>query len=131
MAKRTIDEVIQQLKEQLISLGANPDIPTRQHGKLGIAKEDEQEEKIRIRNNLASQVSRLKKKLMMQDLNNKVKPIEDEDGITEKDERRFKACFIYENIQPELEYVQRMTGLTVDQIRILEAKYALQTAHCY
>lgn len=131
MAKRTIDEVIQQLKEQLISLGSNPDIPTRQHGKLGTAKEDEQEEKIRIRNNLASQVSRLKKKLQMQELDRKVKLVEDEDGITEKDERRFKNCFIYENIHPELEYVQRMTGLTVDQIRILENKYALQTAHCY
>ena len=127
MAKRTIDEVIQQLKEQLIALGSNPDIPTRQHGKLGTAKENEDEEKIRIRNNLASQVSRLKKKLMMQELDSKVKPIEDEDGITDKDERRFKQCFIYENIHPELVYVQRMTGLTVDQIRLLEAKYNLKT----
>ena len=127
MAKRTIDEVIQQLKEQLIALGSNPDIPTRQHGKLGTAKENEDEEKIRIRNNLASQVSRLKKKLMMQELDSKVKPIEDEDGITDKDERRFKQCFIYENIHPELVYVQRMTGLTVDQIRLLEAKYNLRT----
>lgn len=128
MAKKTIIEVIEELKQNIISLGGTL-VYDRQHGKAGVTKDNEQEELKRLRNNLASQLSRLKKRQINQDMEKAVKQnnLEDENGITEKDERRFKNCFCFEAIKPELEYVQRMTGLTIDQIRILEMKYNLQT----
>lgn len=133
MAKRTINEIIEDLKKEIINLGGTLTYD-RQHGKAGVAKENEQEELIRIRNNLASQLSRLKKRQIHKDINEAVvakDAVNDENGINQVDERRFKNCFMLEYIQPELEYVQRMTGLTVDQIRILEAKYKLYTAKTY
>lgn len=133
MAKRTINEIIEDLKREIINLGGTLTYD-RQHGKAGVAKENEQEELIRIRNNLASQLSRLKKRQIHKDINESVvtkDAVNDENGINQVDERRFKNCFMLEYIQPELEYVQRMTGLTVDQIRILEAKYKLYTAKTY
>lgn len=133
MAKRTINEIIEDLKKEIINLGGTLTYD-RQHGKAGVAKENEQEELIRIRNNLASQLSRLKKRQIHKDINEAVvakDAVNDENGINQVDERRFKNCFMLEYVQPELEYVQRMTGLTVDQIRILEAKYKLYTAKTY
>lgn len=133
MAKRTINEIIEDLKKEIINLGGTLTYD-RQHGKAGVAKENEQEELIRIRNNLASQLSRLKKRQIHKNISEAVvakDAVNDENGINQVDERRFKNCFMLEYIQPELEYVQRMTGLTVDQIRILEAKYKLYTAKTY
>ena len=133
MAKRTINEIIEDLKKEIINLGGTL-VYDRQHGKAGVAKENEQEELIRIRNNLASQLSRLKKRQIHKDISKAVvakDAVNDENGINQVDERRFKNCFMLEYIQPELEYVQRMTGLTIDQIRILEAKYKLYTTKTY
>lgn len=130
MAK-DLNKTIEELKQTIIELGGTLTYD-RQHGRAGVAKENEQEELIRLRNNLASQVSRLRKKNIVKDKDNRIKAVkdmvEDDDGITPVDERRFKNCFIYENIQPELEYVQNMTGLTIDQIHILEAKYQMYVA---
>lgn len=128
MANKTLDEIIQELKCQLEDMGIKP--YDRQHGRKGIEKENEEEEKKRLRNNLASQLSRAKKRRQIIDKNkayNYISPdlIEDENGINKVDERRFKQCFVYEDIAPEYDYVRRMTGLNIDQISILEQKYKM------
>lgn len=127
MAKKTIDEIIQDLKCQLEDMGIKP--YDRQHGRKGIEKENEEEEKKRLRNNLASQLSRARKRKIIADKDVSViineDFINDENGINKVDERRFKQCFVYENIAPEYDYVRRMTGLNIDQISILEQKYKM------
>ena len=35
----------------------------------------------------------------------------DEFGITDKDIRRYKQCWVYIDVIPEREYIKRMTGL--------------------
>lgn len=124
MAK--IDDAILALQKQLDEWGVKYD---RQHGKIGKVLDDPEAEKKRIRACLASQVSRYKSRMFNKELNNKISSTtEDDFGITDKDERRFKACFCFENIAPELTYVQRMTGLTYEQIKILEQKFNLKIA---
>lgn len=127
MAKKSLDEIIQDLKCQLEDMGIKP--YDRQHGRKGIEKENEEEEKKRLRNNLASQLSRARKRKIIADKDVSViineDFINDENGINKVDERRFKQCFVYENIAPEYDYVRRMTGLNIDQISILEQKYKM------
>ena len=122
--------VIEELKQDIVKLGGTLNYD-RQHGKAGIMKEDEQAELVRIRNNLASQLSRLKRKQNQKETNQKARLYqttdveEDENGISKVDERRYKNCFVLENVNPEVEYVQRMTGLNYEQIKILENKLHL------
>lgn len=129
MAKKSLDEIILELKQELENLGVKP--YDRQHGRKGETKENEEEEKKRLRNNLASQLSRARKRKIIADNDASViisynkDFINDENGINKVDERRFKQCFIYENIAPEYDYVRRMTGLNLEQINILEQKYKM------
>lgn len=127
MARRTIDETIEMLKKQLEEWGVAYD---RQHGKAGESKLDINEEKIRIRNNLASQVARYKKRMRDKEIDLRINKFEnDKDGINQVDERRFKQCFIYENIAPEVGYVKIMTGLNELQISILEKRFKMFCDH--
>lgn len=113
------DETIASLQKQLELLE-----PGRQHGKKGTALSDSEAEKRRLYNNLASRLSRAKKKLLEQ---NKelaaagAKEI-DEFGITDKDIRRYKQCWVYTNIIPDREYIKRMTGLNDIQIAELDRR---------
>lgn len=127
MARRTIDETIEMLKKQLEEWGVAYD---RQHGKAGEVKLDINEEKIRLRNNLASQVARYKKRMRDKEIDARINKFEnDKDGINQVDERRFKQCFVYENIAPEMRYVKIMTGLNEIQIGILEKRFKMYCDH--
>ena len=42
----------------------------------------------------------------------------DDFGITDRDIRRYKGCYVFENVTPDREYIKRMTGL--DDIQIAE-----------
>ena len=113
------DETIASLQKQLELLESG-----RQHGKKGTVLSDSEAEKRRLYNNLASRLSRAKKKLLEQ---NKelaaagAKEI-DEFGITDKDIRRYKQCWVYTNIIPDREYIKRMTGLNDIQIAELDRR---------
>ena len=113
------DETIASLQKQLELLE-----PGRQHGKKGTVLSDSEAEKRRLYNNLASRLSRAKKKLLEQ---NKelaaagAKEI-DEFGITDKDIRRYKQCWVYTNVIPDREYIKRMTGLNNIQIAELDRR---------
>ncbi len=109
------DETIASLQAQLEALE-----PGRQHGRKGVALADSEAEKRRLYNNLASRLSRAKKKNLQKEKEKVLLNKEDEDefGITAKDIRRYKGCYVYENILPEREYIKRMTGL--DDIQVAE-----------
>ncbi len=109
------DETLESLARQLAELE-----PDRQHGRKGIALADSEAEKRRLYNNLASRLSRAKKKAMQKEKEKVLLNKEDEDefGITAKDIRRYKGCYVYENILPDREYIKRMTGL--DDIQVAE-----------
>lgn len=112
-------------EETLASLQAQLDAlePDRQHGRKGTVLTDSEAEKRRLYNNLASRLSRAKKRQQekLKELTALsaigVKEIDDF-GITDKDIRRYKSCYIYSNILPEREYIKRMTGL--DDIQVAE-----------
>ena len=105
------DETIASLQKQLELLE-----PSRQHGKKGTVLSDSEAEKRRLYNNLASRLSRAKKKLLEQN-----KEL-DEFGITDKDIRRYKQCWVYTNVIPDREYIKRMTGLNDIQIAELDRR---------
>ncbi|MBO4622438.1 MAG: hypothetical protein J5691_00990 [Bacilli bacterium] len=109
------DETLESLAKQLAELE-----PDRQHGRKGIALADSEAEKRRLYNNLASRLSRARKKNMLKEKEKTLLNKEDEDefGITAKDIRRYKGCYVYENILPDREYIKRMTGL--DDIQVAE-----------
>lgn len=113
------DETIASLQKQLEQLE-----PGRQHGRKGIALTDSEAEKRRLYNNLASRLSRAKKKLIQK--NQELAAINakdmDEFGITDVDIRRYKKCYVYENVIPEREYIKRMTGLNDIQIAELDRR---------
>ena len=46
----------------------------------------------------------------------------DEFGITDKDIRRYKQCWVYTNVIPDREYIKRMTGLNDIQIAELDRR---------
>lgn len=112
-------------EETLASLQAQLDAlePDRQHGRKGTVLTDSEAEKRRLYNNLASRLSRAKKRQQekLKELaalsTTGVKEIDDF-GITDKDIRRYKKCYIYTDILPEREYIKRMTGL--DDIQVAE-----------
>ena len=113
------DETIASLQKQLEQLE-----PGRQHGRKGIALTDSEAEKRRLYNNLASRLSRAKKKLIQK--NQELAAINakdmDEFGITDVDIRRYKKCYVYENVIPEREYIKRMTGLNDVQVAELDRR---------
>lgn len=113
------DETIASLQKQLEALE-----PGRQHGRVGKVLEDDEAEKRRLYNNLASRISRAKKKLLQknQELTAMNVSTIDEFGITDVDIRRYKKCYVYENVLPEREYIKRMTGLTDIQIAELDRR---------
>lgn len=113
------DETIASLQEQLALLE-----PDKQHGRKGVALADSEAEKRRLYNNLASRISRAKKKLLEQNKELQVSGAKemDEFGITDKDIRRYKQCWVYINIIPEREYIKRMTGLNDVQIAELDRR---------
>lgn len=90
--------------------------PNRQHGRVGIILPDSDAEYRRLYNNLASRLSRARKKqaeasVIIPKLTRKTKTL-----FTDKDIRQYKNCFIYESIMPERTYIKRMTGFTDYQI---------------
>ncbi len=113
------DETIESLQKELERLE-----PGRQHGRKGTVLADSEAEKRRLYNNLASRISRAKKKLLEKTKELTVNGGEetDEFGITEKDIRRYKKCYVYENIIPEREYIKRMTGLNDIQVAELDRR---------
>lgn len=117
------DETIETLQKQLAELE-----PGRQHGRKGIVLADSEAEKRRLYNNLASRLYRAKKRAMMKENSIRVSiaPINmDNYGITDRDERRYRNCFVYINIQPTMEYVKLMTGLEDYQIDELAKRTGL------
>ena len=113
------DETIASLQAQLDALE-----PDRQHGRKGTVLSDSEAEKRRLYNNLASRISRAKKRLQEKnkELTAKGAVEEDEFGITDIDIRRYKQCYVFENILPEREYIKRMTGLNDIQIAELDRR---------
>ena len=113
------DETIASLQKQLELLE-----PGRQHGRKGTALSDSEAEKRRLYNNLASRLSRAKKKMLEQNKELQAygaKEI-DEFGITDKDIRRYKQCWVYTKVIPDREYIKRMTGLNDIQIAELDRR---------
>lgn len=113
------DETIASLQKQLELLE-----PGRQHGKKGTVLSDSEAEKRRLYNNLASRLSRAKKKLLEQNEELAAAGVKemDEFGITDKDIRRYKQCWVYTNVIPDREYIKRMTGLNDIQIAELDRR---------
>lgn len=113
------DETIASLQEQLELLK-----PERQHGRAGKVLDDEEAEKRRLYNNLASRISRAKKKLHNMNKDLRLAGIKevDEFGITDIDIRRYKQCWVYTNVVPEREYIKRMTGLNDIQVAELDRR---------
>lgn len=113
------DETIASLQAQLDALE-----PGRQHGRKGTVLADSEAEKRRLYNNLASRISRAKKRLIEQDKELAISGAKelDEFGITDKDIRRYKKCYVYENVIPDREYIKRMTGLNDIQIAELDRR---------
>lgn len=109
------DETLASLQAQLDALE-----PDRQHGRKGVALTDSEAEKRRLYNNLASRLSRAKKKKLEKEKEIAALGVKEMDdfGITDKDIRRYKGCWVYENVTPEREYIKRMTGL--DDIQVAE-----------
>lgn len=113
------DETIASLQEQLALLE-----PDKQHGRKGVALDDSEAEKRRLYNNLASRISRAKKKLLEQNKALAVAGLKEMDdfGITDKDIRRYKNCWVYLNTIPDNEYIKRMTGLNDIQVSELNRR---------
>lgn len=113
------DETIASLQKQLELLE-----PDRQHGKKGTVLSDSEAEKRRLYNNLASRLSRAKKKLLEQNKELQAAGAKeiDEFGITDKDIRRYKQCWVYTNVIPDREYIKRITGLNDIQIAELDRR---------
>lgn len=111
-----VDKLMRKIEE----LGL--EMPERQHGRQGQTLENEQDELTRIYHNLHSVIYRAKRKAIFDKPSvhqSSDKTLSDAD-INEIDLRRFKACFVFESISPEIDYVRRMTGLNDYQIIVLE-----------
>ena len=113
------DETIASLQKQLELLE-----PGRQHGRKGTVLADSEAEKRRLYNNLASRISRAKKKML--EMNKELQASNakevDDFGITDVDIRRYKQCWVYIDVIPEREYIKRMTGLNDVQIAELDRR---------
>lgn len=105
----------------------------RQHGKSGKIFEDEEKEKNRLWNNYCSRKSRERRRKVEKDQEKSfmeahgLSADEDEYGIRPVDERRYIRCFHSGYIDAPVyrKYVQRMTGLSLKQICILQKRTGL------
>ena len=113
------DETIASLQKQLELLE-----PGRQHGRKGTVLADSEAEKRRLYNNLASRISRAKKKML--EMNKELQASNakevDDFGITDVDIRRYKQCWVYIDCIPEHDYIKRMTGLNDIQVAELDRR---------
>ena len=113
------DETIASLQKQLELLE-----PGRQHGRKGTVLADSEAEKRRLYNNLASRISRAKKKML--EINKELQTSNakeiDDFGITDVDIRRYKQCWVSIDCIPEHEYIKRMTGLNDIQVAELDRR---------
>lgn len=122
-ADYSLEEIISELEALDAELG-------RQHGREGTKYSDPEKEKRRLWNNLVSRRSRNARKEYQKRQDSTYKEIlklasdADEYGIRPIDERRYVRCFHsgYVGEVPERIYVIRMTGLTLNQIRILQKR---------
>lgn len=95
----------------------------RQHGRAGCVLLDPILEAKRLYHNLKAKEHRDRLKKMEKEILNYGKTpdlVEDSDGISIKDTRRYKNCFV--GIPVDKTYVKRMTGLSDYQITILEQR---------
>ena len=119
----TLEEIIAELDALDAELG-------RQHGREGQKYSDPEKEKRRLWNNLVSRRSRNARKEYQKRQDDAYKEIlklasdADEYGIRPIDERRYVHTFHsgFQGEIPERSYVMRMTGLTLNQIRILQKR---------
>ena len=130
MTPEELREAIQDLRDKIAAL--DKDLG-RQHGILGKAFSNDEEEYRRLYNNYHSRKSRKVRKdiekkqektyMELHGINND----EDEFGIRPVDERRYKACFHSGYIDAPVyrSYVKRMTGLSLKQISILQKRTGL------
>lgn len=104
---------------------------TQQHGRKGTVAETEEQERKRLWNNykqrlykqsVKDRAKREDEAFDVWDGNPDRKP--DEYGITPIDERRYKNCFrsYYIGFPIEVDYIKRMTGLTIAQIFELQSR---------
>lgn len=120
-----VDKLIEKIKKMGIP------VPERQHGRKGQVLENPEDELTRQYHNLQSVIYRANKKALyskpsVQDSSDKI--LRDA-GITQVDLRRFKGCFVYEYMLPEIEYVRLMTGLNDYQILVLEEYTKMKVVH--
>ena len=98
-------------------------------GKKGTVKSDPEKEKARLKANLASRIYKAKKKaqaMAQEAAYAEILGIDlgDKYGIRAVDERRYVKCFHsgYIGEIPSLDYVRRMTGLSLNQVYILQQR---------
>lgn len=122
----TIESIKAELEELDKALG-------RQHGRAGKTFDDPEKEKRRLWNNLQSRKSRNNRREIEKKREKSYREslgiVDDEDeyGIRPIDERRYIACFHSGYIDAPVyrKYVQRMTGLNLKQILVLQKRTGL------
>ena len=128
MGRKSHMPSLEELKKMLAELDSKL---TQQHGKKGTVAETEEQERKRLWNNYKQRLYKqsVKDRNKEQDEafdiwegNPDKKP--DKFGIRPIDERRYKGCFksYYIGFPIELDYVRRMTGLTIAQIYELQKR---------
>lgn len=124
----TMQEKVDKLRAEIKKLGLLES--ERQHGRKGVKLNDINKELEREYHNLHSVLYRARKKMMLKSNQaDTVNKALSEANISQADIRRFKGCFVYESIKPEMSYVKMMTGLNDYQIGILEDYVGLKVAH--
>lgn len=104
----------------------------RQHGKKPAVFKTEAEEYTQLYNNLKSREARKRRADYEKRVDSRFKVMlmsedSDADGITPKDERRYRGCFKcrYKGERVETSYVKMMTGLSLAQIYIMQERTGL------
>jgi hypothetical protein len=123
----TIESIKAELEELDKALG-------RQHGRAGKTFDDPEKEKRRLWNNLQSRKSRNNRREIEKKREKSYREslgiVDDEDeyGIRPIDERRYIACFHSGYIDAPVyrKYVQRMTGLSLKQVYLLQQETGLK-----
>lgn len=126
MTKLTLEDIKKELSELDSQLG-------RQHGRIGQISDCDEKELKRLYNNLKSRQSRARKRELEKKRELTYREVlnlpndADEYGIRPVDRRRYIACFKSTPIGciTERVYVKRMTGLSKNQIFILQKETGL------
>lgn len=121
-----MEVILHELEKLDTSLG-------RQHGRAGTSSSDSEKDRVRLLNNLNSRLSRMAKREIEKSQEQTYREVlglnndADEYGIRPVDERRYRACFRSGYIGEPVErvYVKRMTGLSLNQIRVLQERTGL------